>query len=207
MSERRVYYCHPKDFEPREDLFVVDVSIKHPQFQYLHPDLLEKDGSLFTNFYESTKLYQTVPRHVRKTYSGKIAWMHPAEEHGSPNEKYLNWRRKVRSAPVALHYPKENLLGHLTEDGTILTPLDARNALYIPAYTEIVRKSPIFESLKEINADMIIVDYLAPRRSDERHMDLFDETGIVLTPEHINLLLNDERDIGHGLLIGKMLTE
>lgn len=215
------------------------------RYSALSPYYLTDDqGRIMENLWQFSKLYATVPysKQVKSRWDSSVIWEYPQEQHVNyietqmgilpyPNVNYLRWREMGMSCPQAVRYPvgyknKSQVLCSYRnrEDGSIdfNTPLDyiaARKAIYVPLYTQMVKKIPLFYELKSrliSGENLLIIDVDG---SHEESMDYYQNTygvdrdfiqhhSVLVSEESMNILLNDPRHpFGRGYCLAMALME
>ncbi len=214
----------------------IRVLTKSTEYGSIGPYELKDDlGRIMENIWQFAKVYQKVPASKRSysQYSNKIIWNHPAEVHIDENgiltPEYWNWRKKGMHNPDAVRYPlgfgkQHNCLYALDQDdqGNLSPPLDyiqARKAIYLPVYCDMVKKETQFIELKkrlENGEKLLIIEVDGPHQEcldyyrekygvDE---DFIENYTMLVNEENIRIMLNDPKfPFGHGYCLAMALLD
>jgi hypothetical protein len=124
--------------------------------------LRDENGSIFENFWQSTKIY----RHVyeqKQIFSSILTWQHPDEDHidseGNVLPAYWKWRYKLMFNLHPVRYP--NGYDHRKDVVSALWPtpqkryesltyVEARKKIYCPEYARLVQRTQAFAQLKNL---------------------------------------------------------
>ncbi len=153
--------------------------------------------------------------------------------HPEPNDAYLAWRTKGMEAIDPIRYPVGRkhrascicAFKDLKGEGTgpdLQRPLDyisSRKELYLPLYTAAVRKTAKFVKLKKRlgeGENLLIIEVDGPHQESlpyykrEYGVDdsFIEHDSVLVTPEHMHLLLNDTKhNFGHGYCLAMALLD
>src|SRR5688572_11712420 len=136
-------------------------------------ELRDEKGRIVENCWQFSKTYPKVEatRQQKSRYESITVWDHPSETHiidptkpatvDNLTPEYWAWRQKGFNAPYAIRYPPghgkmANCVGALleTKAGQFEGPLnyiEARKKLYLPLYTRLARRSPLFAELRKMH--------------------------------------------------------
>jgi hypothetical protein len=207
------------------------------EYASLSPYCLKDDeGKIMENIYQFSKCYETVPNSIQRysRYDDRIIWKWPAERHlikqgdnyGILSE-YFKWREAGMKAKYAIRYPvgynhRSKCLFSLkqTVDGwKTLNYIEARKEIYVPVYTELVKKEKQFLELKnrlENGENLLIIEVDGPvLESLPYYMEKYgvkntfiENYTMLATPENLNIMLNDTKHpYGHGYCVAAALLE
>lgn len=133
-----------------------------PLYELTPYHLRDENGSIFENFWQSTKIY----RHVyaqKQIYASNITWEHQEEDHidgeGHVLPAYWIWRFKLMFNPYPVRYP--NGYDHRHEVSCALWPttegkyepltyIEGRKKIYCSEYSRLVQKTSAFHALKDL---------------------------------------------------------
>jgi len=208
-------------FEP------VLVLMKSSPYYELSPYYLKRDDMIMENIWQFSKVYSKVPntRRLYSRYNKKVVWEHPAEEHykdGILTDAYKKWRTKGMKNNEAVRYPvgfdhrtkclfalKDVTKAKLPDDQ--LDYIQARKAIYLPEYCDLVVKEAKFKSLKKKlkeGKNILIIEVDAPHHESldyykEKYNvgdDFIDEEHTMeATDDNLRIMLNDPKhNFGHG---------
>lgn len=195
----------------------------------------DEKGRIIENLWQFSKYYANVPSSVQRysRFDRRIIWQHPAECHqsdGAPNEAYLAWRKKGMSNNDAVRYPvgfssrNECICAFKEgEDGPDLSrPLGyiaARKEIYLPEYTKAVINTDKFRVLKSMldkGENLLIIEVDGPHQESLSYYrgeygvgdDFIVDDTVLVTPENMEILLNDDRhNFGHGYCLAMALLD
>jgi hypothetical protein len=207
----------------------------HSNFYPLSPYFLKDDkGRIMENIWQFSKCYEQVPKTIQKKsrYSNTVIWSHNKEIHldkdGNTTEEYLKWRLKGMHCKHPVRYPvgfnyrsmckfalQEN------DDGTInntkLNYIEARKAIYLPVYCNLVRMEALFHELQaRLNSgeNLLIIEVDGPHQESMDYYknmykveDNFIENDTMLVNDrNIDIMLNDDKHaFGHGYCLAMAL--
>lgn len=197
--------------------------------------LTDNKGRNFETFWQSCKVYATVPRSVqrRSKRDRQIIWDHPAERHvidGKLTPAYYAWREKLQHIEYPVRYPatyhhRHKCLYALAEDpstGEIdeknqLDYIASRKAIYVPNYIGLVIQEPKFAKLKKKllrGKNLLIIEVDGPhqesmsyyRKTYEVNDDFITYDSMIVNEKNIEIMLNDEKHpFGHGYCLAMAL--
>ena len=121
-------------------------------------ELKTKDGYIFENYWQFSKVYHSTPVVDIKQYARPI-WKYPAttfiDQDGNITEDYWKWRYKGYNHPVPVRYPvgiknMKNCIYAVPEfDKTKkLNYIESRKEIYIKKYIESLQGNLLFDELK-----------------------------------------------------------
>lgn len=119
------------------------------------------------------------------------------DEQGNPAKEYFDWAQEGWNKTRADRYPmgKGVKPEYSYWDGKKMSYVEARKAIYIPLYSEAVRKTLAFRFLANLykeNADIVLWDF-----------DGYDHRALNLTWEDV--VNSDTKKCGHGFVLAMML--
>lgn len=120
-----------------------------------------------------------------------------ADNNGNPTEHYFRWAEAGWNAKRAERYPMGRGVKPLYSywDGEKLSYVDARKKIYIPLYSEAVRKTNAFEKLKDLHAS-----------NSEIYLIDFDAHNLVPgTYQYADIIHNSNIKMGHAYVLAMML--
>lgn len=193
--------------------------------------LKNEDGQIMENIWQFSKVYKRVP-YVKETYSkynNRVIWEHPFEVHmnkdGTLTKEYWAWREKGMSAPDAIRYPvgrsekaRASCQYALWNDQK-LDYVEARKAIYLPVYVEMVKKTEKFKKLKkmlEAGKDLLIMEVDGPRQESLNYYkekygvkdDFIVGNTIEVNEKNMNIMMNDTKHaFGHGYCLAMALLD
>lgn len=194
--------------------------------------LKDERGRIMENLWQFSKCYKSIPKSTQRysKYDTRIIWDHPAEVHiredGSLTDEYWAWRKKGMECKDAVRYPvgfhhRHKCLYALSEDNIEekLGYIESRKKIYLPVYTKCVQDQPQFVELKsrlERGENLLIIEVDGPHEESMPYYkatygvndDFITKDMVLVTPEHMKLLLNDEKHpFGHGYCLGMALLD
>lgn len=199
--------------------------------------LKDNDNNYLENVWQFSKVYKEIPKvrlfteisEENKTKS--IMWEYkecilaPATK---PTKEYYKWREMGASNKYSIKNPVEQLYNKhkyviiKCEDGTFSKPINnkiARKKLYIPLYSEFVKRSELFKSLKtrlEKGENLLIIEKDGPhqtmldsyKRQNKIKDNFIENDTIELTQEYLRILINDmKNEFGYGYCLALSLLE
>lgn len=202
------------------------------KYASLSPYLLKSEkGYLIENLWQFSKIYNVVPKSTQRysQWDKTIIWDHPSEVHigkdGQPTDAYWDWRKKGFKNKYPVRYPvgrsKKN-----TVNGSIYKIngkyrkfgyVKARKRIYIPEYTNSVRKEEQFKELKnrlKKGQNLLIIDVDGPHYESMEYYNetydipvkIYDNHTVKVTEENLNFLLNEPKHpFGHGYCLAAAL--
>lgn len=197
---------------------------KSSKYGELGPYCIEKDGIIFENYWQFSKIYTTVPCSKQRysRFDRTVIWEHPAETHirdGEPTDEYWSWRNKgfvnlypVRY-PVGFHHRKNCVSALFEKNPGVFYWLDyveSRKIIYLSGYVESVKKEPLFASLQKrfnLGENLLIIEVDGPHQESLDYYqekygldDTFIENDTMLcTKKNLEIMLNDTKHpFGHG---------
>jgi hypothetical protein len=179
---------------PRYDDFtkIVVLMNDYNEWSTLGPyDLVNENGVIMKNFWQFSKVYNTVPGSKQTAYKSKqdyrkrnksVVWDHPAERHvkdGVLTKEHHDWRKKGFENDYAVRYPvgfkhrsecKYALASN--EDGTIdldnkLDYVASRKKIYVNEYCRLVWLHTKFTELKnklDSGENLLIIEVDGPHQ-------------------------------------------
>jgi len=203
-------------------------------------ELKDAQGRIMENIWQFSKVYPRVGavQQRKSRYEDIMVWEHPDETHLIDAEKpatpdnltaeYHAWRTKGFQAPYAVRYPPgfgnmANCVGALieTKDGSLEGPLDyiaARKRLYLPLYTRLVKRHPLFAELRRLHQqgkNILIAEVDGPHEESlpyyrEKYgvgARFIKERTVLATQKNLSLLLNDAlHPFGHGYCLAAAIA-
>lgn len=105
-----------------------------------------------------------VAKNVENAWQFSKVYEYYLEEDGLIGDRYFKWAQNGWNDTRAHRYPMGKGIVPLYSywKGKKLSYVEARKEIYIPAYSEAVKKSPAFEKLKQVyseNKDIFLVDF------------------------------------------------
>lgn len=176
-----------------------------PLYQLTPYYLRDKEGHIFENIWQGSKVYETVTQQ-EEIKAGKLIWSHPTETHvvnGQILPAYWAWRYKLYNNKYAVRYPngyygRHKCLGALwnVDDKWQLLPyIAARKKIYCKVYAELVQQTEAFAMLKKLHEQGVNLQLC--------EMDV--RPGIVTREVLRNELYNDKQPFGHGYVLAACL--
>lgn len=127
-----------------------------------------------------------------KVYSGYI------DENGNPSERYFEWASQGWNNDYAVRYPigKGAVPLYSYWEGEKLSYIEARKRIYMPYYSEAVKKTEAWNTLvdtyKNLDSDLYLLDFDAyPHREFNMSWD--------------DVINNESRKMGHAFVLAMML--
>ena len=228
-----IKYVGGKKCFPKYEKFIpIEVMTPSTAYGDIGPYVLKNDkGQIMENIWQFSKVYKKVP-YVKETYSkydNRIIWEHPPEIHmnkdGSLTSEYWAWREKGMSAKDAIRYPvgrsykaRSSCQYSLWNDQT-LDYVEARKAIYLPVYVEMVKKTNKFKKLKKMldeGNNLLIMEVDGPRQESLNYYkeiynvkdDFIKNNTIEVTKENMNIMMNDTKHaFGHGYCLAMALLD
>jgi hypothetical protein len=143
-----------------------------------------------------------------------------------PNEDYWNWREKGMKTKDPIRYPagyknRRNCLYSIKDKDSMikLSYIEARKEIYLPIYTDLVRKQKQFEELKERlskGENLLIIEVDGPHQESLEYYkkkygvkdDFIEKDTILATEENLKIMLNDDKhSFGHGYCLAAALLD
>lgn len=221
-----------KQLELPDFTTIVVVSTTSSEYGSLSPFVLKDDnGRIMDNIWQGSKLYPKVPHVTIERYK-RVVWTWPEEIHigsdGKITDAYWKWRNALMNNPYPVRYPvgksarracKYSVLKSKGDDKyEYLDYIEARKMIYIPVYTEMVRKTDAFIKLQQRHnngENLLIMDTDGPHRKSINHyMKTYnvsndfirDDNTIDANVENLKILSNDPKHpFGHGFCIAAAL--
>jgi len=237
----RVHYQGNKQVVPQYDGYSpVVVLTKSSRYGSLGPYELRNDaGQIMENIWQFSKLYSSVPA-VSVPYTRwnrKIVWSWPAEQHVDPltqmpTPAYWNWRHHGMNNPDPVRYPvgmkhRNACLGAIhrtissansTAPPQLLDYVQARQAIYEPVYTDLVRRQRQYAELLdrlEHGEHLLICETDGPHQESLPYYqsqypnvphNFIENHTMLATEESLNLMLHDtQHAYGHGYCLARAL--
>lgn len=201
--------------------------------------LTDEEGQIMENIWQFSKVYKKVPKSKQlyaPPYHNEVTWEWDEEIHTNEqnyvNDKYWKWRKAGMKNKYPVRYPVgfkhrgECIFclwptGVVFENGDIeyeeLNYVQAREKIYTPVYTELVKKEPKFDKLKDMlekGINLLIIEVDGPHQEsldyyienygvDENFIE--DDT-ILVTKENMDIMLKDTKhSYGHGYVLARAL--
>ncbi len=125
------------------------------------------DGKWFSPFFLGPMpLYDGyVARSIENGYQFCKVYTEYADFENNPTPEYWEWAQKGWNNPKPIKYPLGAWVPHLYHlwKGRRLNRLEAQNEIFVPAYVDLVSKTPTFTKLKALyertNKNIVLVDY------------------------------------------------
>lgn len=132
-----------------------------PLYQITPYYLKDKEGHIFENIWQGSKVYETVDAQ-NEIKAGNVIWSHPAETHvinGKYTGQFWAWRKKLWNNRYAVRYPngfygRHRCLYALWHNGVEWVQLDyitARKQIYCKVYVELVQATEAYQMLKVLH--------------------------------------------------------
>lgn len=225
----------------------IEVMMKsHSKWWPLSPYYLKDSKKrIMENIWQFSKIYENLPESKQKNHytDFNYIWEWKADCHirdGKITNNYWKWRNKGMNAEKAIRYPvgfnyKHTVVGALIEkdnyEGTLKYPwsnvevtklykyIDSRKKVYLPLYSKLVKKEPLFEVLKNklLNGDnLLIVEIDGPKSKsidyykNKYHVNdhFIQEDTIIVNDSNMEIMLNDPKHpFGHGYCLAMSLKE
>lgn len=230
-SQGKIIYPSYENFTP-----IIIMMKSHSKYYPLSPYFLKDNKSrIMENIWQFSKCYKSVPNSIQRKsrYDNTIIWQHPSEIHLDDNDnmlpEYINWRNKGMNNKDPIRYPatfehKSKCKFALVENnGEIgenkLNYIEARKAIYLPLYCEMVKQEKLFHDLKQRlqkGENLLIIEVDGPHQESLNYYkvkynvdDTFiEQDSMLINDKNINIMLNDEKHaFGHGYCIGMALLE
>jgi hypothetical protein len=203
-------------------------------------ELKDEDGVIMENYWQFSKCYPKVEatKQKKSRYEAVPIWDHPSETHvidpmmpataANMTPEYWAWRQKGFSSPYAIRYPPgfgkmDTCIGLLAEsDGEYVGPLsyvESRKRVYVPLYTRLARRSPLFAELRKLvtrGVKILIAEVDGPHQETlNRYIECYgvgakfiDAHTVAATPANLKILLNDSlHPFGHGYCLAAALAD
>lgn len=213
------------------------VLTKSSEYGELGPYVLKnKDNQIMENIWQASKVYKETPT-VEIPFSQKykkIVWVWNREIHtdqfNNPNDKYWIWRDALMNNSDAVRYPvgiaaRHSCLYSLHPDinknnytpDAQLNYIDARKKIYLPIYTDLVKRCPQFRKLKhKLNQgeNLLILEVDGPHYESLKdykekysvHDFINSDNTIDANLENLKILINDTiHPFGHGYCLAAEL--
>nr|QBK93533.1 MAG: uncharacterized protein LCPAC404_02370 [Pithovirus LCPAC404] len=174
----RKYHKGGKFTDPSIEGFApVVVLTKSTEYGSLGPYKIKKNGKIFENIWQFSKVYPSVPEVVQRysRWDRRVIWQCPAQQHVNNNcisSKYLEWRYAGMACQDAIRYPvgydrkmRASCIGCLTDqaleemkyehntkidNGKLLDYVESRKKLYLPLYCHLVKKEKQYCDLQDM---------------------------------------------------------
>ncbi len=199
--------------------------------------LKDENGQIMENIWQFSKIYESVPKTKEKysRYNDKIIWEHPEEIHvtdGKLNDNYLNWRKKGFECKYPVRYPvgfhgRDKCIGAIKDisdvrdvknNPLVLDYISSRKEIYLPVYSNLVRKEEKYKQLQKIleKNNILIIEVDGPHQESLKYYkekyqvndDFIVNDTILVNKENMNILLNDSKHpFGHGYCLSLTLLE
>lgn len=194
-------------------------------------DLKTKEGYLIENYWQFQKLFEIVPK-TKEFYSRfdkTVIWEWHNERHALKSEdsgdsweilpQYYKWREAGFNNRYPVRYPtgyhnRKNVLFFVNDEGKRFNYSEARQNIYLPAYTEAVKKTNEYHQLlKKVKQgeDIAIFEVDGPHQESLDYYkqkydvddDFIAEDSILVTNENMEIMMNDTKhSFGHGYCLG-----
>ena len=229
----KIIYKQGKKIIPSyTDFEIVEVMTKSSKYGELSSyELRDDQNRIMENIWQGSKVYEKVRETVctYSKYDPTVVWNYHEETHvdaeDTLKDEYFVWRKKLQNNPYAVRYPvgfnymKECICAF--KDDEFDNPLDyieARKAIYVPIYTELVKKCKKFKVLKEKlskGVNLLICEVDGPHQEsldyyiEKYHVNstFIESNTIMATRENLNIMLNDDKHpYGHGYCLASALS-
>ena len=189
---------------------------KESRYADLCPYALKRDGVIFENFWQSTKVFEKVyPITVKPNHMSKIIWWkYEREEVHLINEsiqpEYYSWAKSIQKCPNPIRYPNGKQRTKLTKfclfNNERLNYIDSRIRIYAKEYINLIRQMPSYWELVEKlrrGVNLCITEVDVPDTTKPYPFNQVNEEGLFF-PNEVNLLEMIHSPIsqfGHGLCL------
>lgn len=202
----------------------------HSQWGVLGPySLTDDNGVILENLWQGSKCYSEVPKTTQRysRWNQTVIWEWPKEKHCDGENilpAYWNWRDKLIHNKYAVRYPvgygnMKNCLFALSDSdlNKKLGYIEARKAIYIPKYIELVRQQPKFHDLKQVlesGRNVLIIEVDGPHQESlNYYIDTYgvresfiEQDSMLATDENLRIMMNDgKHPFGHGYCLAMAL--
>ncbi|KAL9649806.1 hypothetical protein ABK040_009620 [Willaertia magna] len=242
---RRIYNKSKFNDPSYPNFTPIIVMTKSTDYGAIGPYCLKNEkGQIMENIWQFSKIYETVPK-AKEYYSRfdkTIIWQHPEEVHfkdNKPTKEYWLWREKGYNNKYPVRYPigfkrqkggNSKCVGAIYNEvdidsndkefnyeGKILNYIEARKAIYLPVYCNLVKEENQFKELKkrlENGENLLIIEVDGPHEEDldyykEKYQvedNFIEKNTIVVNEENMKIMLNDSKHpFGHGYCLGLAL--
>lgn len=225
-----IIYPSYENFTP-----IIVMMYSHSKYYPLSPYFLKDDQNrIMENIWQFSKCYKNVPKTIQRKskYDNTIIWEHDAEVHLDDNDSYTNeyaqWRLKGMHNKDPVRYPvgfnyrsKCKFASAENPDGTInntkLNYIEARKAIYLPVYCDLVKREKLFNQLQErLNKgeNLLIIEVDGPHQESLAYYkekydvgDTFiEQDTMLINNQNISIMLNDDKHaFGHGYCLAMSL--
>ncbi len=220
---------------------IVVLMRSHSKWGVLGPyELRDPDtGTIMENLWQFSKVYSEVPEVTqhKSRWDSSVIWRHPAEIHfhnDALTPAFFKWRAKGFQCPVAVRYPVGYHSRHkclfavsptLSPD-TAIVPADqrldyiaARKLIYVPEYTRLVRRQPLFHELVERvkgGENLLIIEVDGPHEESLKYYrdaygvseTFIQQDSVEATRPNLQILLEDAKHpFGHGYCLALALLD
>ena len=198
-----------------------------------HEEHQNPGGVIFENFWQGSKVYPVAP--AIQAYTSMytqgnpkyLLWENPSDivclnRTDDIMLGYFAWRNSLWACKNAIRYPvgynkrtscRFSLM--CTHDGNIhkLGYIESRKRIYLQEYKRLVRQLPEYKELLQLlrtrqNICLYEIDVPAFGKKGEHGKNINKDGSYDVTPERIQLLLNDDKSaFGHGLCLADALLE
>jgi len=230
----RCKYQGSRRIDPKIDGYksILVMMKSHSKWGVLGPyELKDSSGCIMENIWQSSKVYEYLPAAIERysRYDPTIIWEYPEETHVKDGklvtEKYKKWREKLENNLYPVRYPvgfrhRHKCLYSLKNiGGGPLDYIEARKHIYLPCYTELVKKQPKFRELKELLAtgqNLLIIEVDGPHEESLPYYkekygvddEFIVDDSVDATAENLKILLNDPKHpFGHGYCLAVALLD
>lgn len=215
------------------------VMTKSSKYGSLSPYCLQnKDGQIMENIWQFSKVYRKVPasKQYYSRWDKKVIWDHPAEVHIDAQDQitpeYLTWRKKGMNNPYPVRWPVgqnwvKNCIGAIppgeldkssdtSRDIELLDYVDSRKNIYLPIYSELVRKQSQYGELLRMlrsGTNLLILEVDGPHSESAKYyadrygLDI-DGGTMLCTKSNLEIMINDTKhNFGHGYCLAWTLLD
>lgn len=219
---------------------VVMTPSNNPKWFPLSPySIRTEDGVNFENLYQSSKVYETVPKTTQhySRWDQRVIWQRNAEVHvkdGKLTPAYKKWRDDLQDNKDWVRYPVGYGWRHkvlysidapyhasldVLQQQPHLTYIEARKAIYLKYYVELVKQVPEFKELLKMvrsGKNILIIEVDGPHQESlpyyiEKYgveSDFIENGTMLATEANLNIMLNDPKHpFGHGYCLAWALLE
>lgn len=211
----------------------IEVMTKSSAYGELGPYCLKDDnGYIMENIWQASKVYETVPPSTQRysRYDQTIIWNWPGQRHVQKHDgqseltpEYWDWRRSLISNPYPVRYPvgfnhrHKVLFSFIKDPNEKLGYIEARKKIYVPIYSYLVSKHPMFHKLQERlreGENLLIMEVDGPKQEllpyyMEKYgvdSDFIVNDTMAVTARNIDIMLNDpSKPYGHGYCLAMAL--
>lgn len=138
-----------------------------------------------------------ISQNVENAWQFAKVYEYYTDQNGNPDERYFKWAKDGWADKRAHRYPMGKGVSPLYSywDGEKLTYVEARKKIYIPLYSQAVKKTPAFAQLKKMSQgdiDLYLWDF-----------DGYNHKACKLTLDQV--INNPKRKMGHAFVLTMLL--